>query len=303
MSGDFREHLSVDTLPVAVVVVTWNSAAEIDRCIRAALAQNPSEIVVVDNASTDQTLEIIQGYASVKVLRQHDNIGFCQANNLGFAATTAPYVLALNADAFLEPGYLAGLVAVMDNMPEVASAAGKLVYERNAQRYIDSTGIALQRWKLNPYDVGHAELDRGQYDTGRFAFGVSAAAALYRRSALDDLQEVFDEELFAYYEDVDLAWRLGRCGFKHYYEPSALAYHDRRGPDSKPKAIAARAFRNRYLVWLRNESPWRFMSYGPLALMWEVGRIVRRALSQPATLSEIPSVLPLLKKMLAKRGR
>jgi GT2 family glycosyltransferase len=247
-------------LPVAVAVVTWNSTHEVEGCLRSALAEEPAEVVVVDNDSVDATAEKVRAlFLAVKIVALAENRGFAAGCNLGLSETKSPYVLLLNADARLAPGYLQLLLAELASHPRAASATGKLVWEREGARLIDSAGIELCAWALRPGDRGRGEPDRGQYDHPGEIFGPSATAAVFRRAALSKLSpEVFDEDLFAYYEDVDLAWRLGRPGWRHLYVPGAVALHARRGADGKPPEIAARAFANRYLVWLKNESLARF---------------------------------------------
>ena len=281
--------LPVKPLPVAIVVVSWNSGPALETCLRSALAQQPAEIVVIDNASTDGTrLLLRRQFPQVKTLLQSDNVGFAQGCNLGVAATVAPFVLFLNDDAVLEAGYLATLVAALRAQPSAASAIGKLTCVMNGVRIIDSAGIELCAYALRPLDRGHGEVDVGQYDTPQDIFGPSGAAALYRRAALSTLADApFDQNLFAYYEDVDLAWRLRRLGFRHLYVPSALAQHTRRGPAQKPADIAARAFVNRYVVWLKNESWQRFATYAPVALPWESVRLLRIGLRNPRALGRI----------------
>jgi GT2 family glycosyltransferase len=290
-------------LPVAVVVVTWQSAFEVEDSLRSALSEEPAEVVVVDNGSTDDTAEKVRTlFPGVKIVALAENRGFAAGCNLGLSETRSPYVLFLNADARLAPGYLKTLLAELDTHPRAASAIGKLISERAGKRFIDSAGIELCAYALRPTDRGLGEPDRGQYDQPTEIFGPSATAALYRRAALSELGlEVFDEDLFAYYEDVDLAWRLRRRGWSHLYVPTALAFHARRGADGKPLEIAARAFANRYLVWLKNESPIRFCLYAPVALPWEAARLLRRALHKPALLTGIPAALRLAPRMLAKR--
>ncbi len=264
--------------PVAIVVVTWNSSAEIDACLASAFAAQPAEVVVVDNGSKDDTLARVRhNYPLARVLPQPKNVGFAAGCNLGIGVTTAPYLLMQNADAVLAQDYLKLLVASLARHPEAASAVGKLVYEEGGKRYIDSAGITIRHYALCPLDRGLGEEDRGQYDKPEEIFGPSAAAALYRRSALEAVgPEIFEASLFAYYEDVDLAWRLNRAGFTHRYEPSAIAFHCRRGPAGKPKRISEQAFVNRYRVFAKNESAHTMLLVGPLAVAWETARILRR---------------------------
>jgi GT2 family glycosyltransferase len=160
----------------------------------------------------------------------------------------------------------------------------------------------MRFYALRPVDRGHGEIDRGQYDAPSECFGPSGAAALYRREALQSVgPEVFDEALFAYFEDVDLAWRLRRGGWRHLYEPRAMAYHTRRGADAKPVPIAARAFFNRYLVWLKNESLWRFCLYAPMAIPWEMMRLLRTLRRYPAFVAELVPSLRRIPATLRKR--
>jgi GT2 family glycosyltransferase len=291
--------------PVAVVIVSWNSGPDLTACVRAALAEGPAEVVVVDNGSTDGSVEALEAEVpQARVLRMGDNVGFAAGCNVGVAHTVAPYVLFLNDDALLQPGYLARLVEALEAAPRAASAVGKLVYDQGGARRIDSAGLRLDAYALRPMDRGQGEVDYGQYDAPEEVFGATGAAALYRRAAFDAVGGAFDAELFAYYEDVDLAWRLRNRGWQHLYVPGAVALHGRRGPGSKPAAIRARAFVNRYVVWLKNESAWRFAGYGGLALAWEAARLARIGMRDPQALRQIGAALgPALWRGVKARWR
>jgi len=231
--------------PVAVVVVTWNSEAVIEACLRSAVAECPAEIIVVDNGSCDHTLtRAIMAAPEAQMITLETNRGFAVGCNIGIAHTSSPYILFLNDDARLEPGYLEVLVRCIEADLQAASVTGKLISNQGSGcSWIDSAGLAMQFYALRPIDRGHGEIDRGQYDEPSECFGPSGAAALYRREALKSVgPEIFDEDLFAYFEDVDLAWRLRRIGWRHLYEPRAMAHHTRRGTEAKPAPIAARAF-------------------------------------------------------------
>ena len=291
--------------PVAVVVVTWNSAHEIEACLRSVRVEAPVELWVVDNGSADGTRERVRDrFPEAQLLESPVNVGFAAGCNLGVAHSSAPYVLFLNADAQLAPGYLRTLVAALTRDPAAASATGKLVYDEDGVQRIDSAGIVIHRHALRPMDRGYGEVDNGQFDTAENIFGPSGAAALYRRSALLAAGEgPFDAELFAYYEDVDLAWRLNRLGWRHLYEPNAVAFHKRRGADNKPTDIAARAFANRYVVWLKNESWREFLRYGWVAIPWELARLVRRAATRPRLLRGVGAAVGRAPGILRSRWR
>jgi GT2 family glycosyltransferase len=291
--------------PAAVVIVTWNGRDEIVACLQSALREDPAEIVIVDNGSTDDTLRLVAEVApSARIVELGHNRGFSAGCNAGIEATRAPYVLFLNSDAVLAAGYVTTLIAALEADSRAASAVGKLVFEEDGKRFIDSAGIDLRLWAMSPLDRGHGEPDAGQYDRTEEVFGPSAAAALYRREALAGLGEAaFDEELFAYYEDVDLAWRLRRRGWKHLYVPGAVASHPRRGPDAKPAAIAARAFTNRALVWLKNDAWWHLMLWGPFLVAREMLRLGRLAAQRPELLPAVSVAFRRMPAVVAKRWR
>ena len=293
------------TLPISIVITTWNSESVILRCLDSLRDQGAHDIHIIDNGSTDRTLELI-AQSDLKLIVHHEkqNRGFSYSCNEGLLHSDQPYVFYLNDDATLRPGYLRTLYSRLECTPNAASAVGKMIYFADGEQFIDSAGIELGSYALRPLDIGHGERDRGQYDAARELFGPSATATLYRRSALEAIgTRPFDEEFFAYYEDVDLAWRLGQAGYVHLYEPEAIVEHCRRGPDGKPPALRARAFANRYLLWAKNENPWKFLSYAPLALGWESLRLCRRLFQDPEVLRAVPQSLLRTIEIVKQRRR
>ena len=265
---------------VAVVIVTWNGADEIGRCLESVKRSGVSRIWVIDNGSTDGTVGVVRDRCpGADVVELKWNVGFAAGVNIGIARSDSDYVLLLNSDVTLEPDYVDVLVEALDRDPRAGSAVGKLVYNEESHRHIDSTGIQLRRYALSPLDRGFGELDSGQYDKPERIPGPSAAAAIYRRAAIvREGVEVFDESLFAYYEDVDLAWRLARAGWHHLYVPAAVAWHRRRGPAEKPTAISEWAFGNRYLVFAKNLTAAEKLVLGPIATTWELVHCLRLGL-------------------------
>lgn len=252
------------------MIVSWNSASYLADCLQslAALDRPPAEIVVVDGGSSDGSAALVrERFADVELVALEENVGFCAANNLGFARTRSPYVLALNPDTRLEPGFLEALLPAFAD-PRVGIACGKLLRFDGAT--IDSAGQQLGRSR-QPIDRGYGEADRGQFDREEEVFGACGAAALYRREMLDALRDpdggYFDEAFFAFFEDLDLAWRARRAGWIARYLPDALGYHarggsaERRGWLARRLAIFSRRpevqlhiVRNRWLTILRNDT-------------------------------------------------
>jgi len=184
------------------------------------------------------------------------NTGFCKAHNELARRFPSEYVLFLNPDTVLSPSFIEELVRALDAQPDAASASGKLL--RMDGRTIDSTGIIMLREQRH-LDRGADQLDRGQFEQPEEIFGPSGAAAIYRRSALDDVAidgQYFDEDFFAYREDADLAWRCRLLGWTSIYVPAAVAQHRRRvTPERRvqlPKEINYHSVKNRFLLRVNN---------------------------------------------------
>jgi GT2 family glycosyltransferase len=242
---------------VAVNIVTYNSANDIQACLDSLAAQTfrDFQIRILDNASTDRTLEALKKFEG-SVTRSAVNTGFAKAHNDLIRLNPAEYVLILNPDTILRSEFLDRIVNALDGRPDAASATGKLL--RMDGKTLDSTGIVMLRCQRH-LDRGADEPDRGQYDKPEDVFGPSGAAALYRMKALEDVAvngQYFDEDFFAYREDADLAWRCRLMGWTSIYVPSAVALHRRRvTPERRselPAVLNYHSVKNRFLLRLNN---------------------------------------------------
>jgi GT2 family glycosyltransferase len=247
----------MEGIRVSVNIVTFNSATDIEQCLRSLTAQTFRSFLVqiFDNASTDDTLDRIKPF-DTKVTRSNKNTGFASAHNALIRNADSEYVLVLNPDTNLRDSFLAEMVHRMDARPDAGSASGKLL--RMDSITIDSTGIIMLRSQRH-LDRGAGQPDIGQFDKPEDIFGPSGAAALYRRSALNDASiegEYFDEDFFAYREDADLAWRLRLLGWNSIYVPSAVALHRRRvTPERRAELsdlINYHSVKNRFLLRINN---------------------------------------------------
>ena len=243
---------------VAVNIVTFNSARDIAACLESLKGQtfDDFEIHVLDNASSDETLKVIEPFDVAYLERSPINTGFCKAHNELARRFPSEYVLFLNPDAVLTPSFIKELVQAMESRPDAASASGKLL--RLDGTTIDSTGIVMLREQRH-LDRGADQADSGQFESAEDIFGPSGAAAMYRRTALDDVaidSQYFDEDFFAYREDADLAWRCRLLGWTSIYVPRAVAWHRRRvTPERRgelPKEINYHSVKNRFLLRLNN---------------------------------------------------
>jgi GT2 family glycosyltransferase len=255
---------------ISIGLVTWNSARYLPTCLGALsnLGDVDIELIVVDNDSRDDSLQIVANFfPQAKIIQNTTNRGFCDPHNQAIQSSNTPYYMPLNPDIQLHPGYLAGMVEALEAHPRNGMSAGKLLLgtPTTTNNLIDSTGLFIDR-KRRQYLRGHGEIDQGQYDSPGEVFGVDGSAPLYRREMLDDIKingEYFDEAFFAHKEDVDLAWRARIFGWKCVYTPKAVAFHDRQFRPGKRKGLSSEirldAVKNRYFLLLKNETKegWR----------------------------------------------
>lgn len=223
---------------VAVIVPNWNGADHLAACLDSLLAQSvKADVIVVDNGSVDGSLELLAKYPDINVIRQKRNLGFAGGVNIGFREAIrggAEYAAALNNDAVADKDWLKQLVAAAAANPRVGIVTSKILTIDGS--LIDSTGDYLTVWGL-PYPRGRGEADEGKYDDSTDVFAASGGASLYRVKMLQEAG-LFDEDFFAYYEDVDLSFRAQLAGWKVRYQPEALVYHQIGGTSGKIKGFA-----------------------------------------------------------------
>lgn len=248
---------------VCVVIASWNGRQLLPECLAALAAQTfrGFEVIVVDNGSTDGSAAWLAAHApTVRVICNAANRGFAAANNQGIAASDAPLVATLNNDAVPEPAWLDRLVEAADRLDWAGMFASQISLRDSGGR-LDSTGIEVDRagiawnrdWKKPGPDRSTEPIE---------IFGPSAAAALYRRAMLDQIG-LFDEDLFAYYEDVDLAWRARRAGWRCAYVPQARVEHAHSATSGLRSPFKSYYLgRNKWRVIARNypfETLWRYV--------------------------------------------
>ena len=215
---------------LSIIIVNWNTCELLRACLRSLLLgqHDDWEAIVVDNASTDASVTMAQSeYPSVSLIRNTENLGFARANNQGIQQSAGRYVLLLNSDTQIPPGALAGLVDFMDNQPDVGACSPQLRTAADLpQAYAfgndPSLGYLLRRGlnrlllnrPLHDWDVDHTiDVD-----------WVSGACLLLRREALAHVSRL-DEQIFMYFEDVDLCRRIRQRGWRVCYVPQIQITH------------------------------------------------------------------------------
>jgi GT2 family glycosyltransferase len=218
--------LPAASLPaIAVVVPNFNGRHLLQACLEALARQElqPAEIVVVDNGSSDGSAAHVESnFPEVRLVRFEVNRGFAAAVNAGIRATAAPLIATLNNDTIAEPTWLRQLALGLLANPTAGMAASQMLFVYPAN-VINSAGICVDHAGIAWDRLGGQLAASGSHEPSE-VFGACAGAALYRRSMLDEIG-LFDEEFFAYLEDVDLAWRARAAGWSAVYVPAARVAH------------------------------------------------------------------------------
>lgn len=290
---------------VSVNILTYNAQDLIGPCLRSILKQTYDniEVLVIDNASTDKTLDVIRRISpKIRIIRNKNNLGLSIGYNTGIRESKGEYVLCLNQDVVLDGDFVKNAIEAIEVDDKIAAVQGKLYKIENFRgltsenRVLDTTGLIMFK-NRRIVNQGQGEKDKGQYKRGEI-FGVDGAAPLYRRSALEDIKlpifkggvpqtnrfEYFDEDFFMYKEDVDLSWRFRLYGWKAIYEPEAVGYHLRGAGEKAVRNYIAivkerrkisgfakyYAFKNQRLMQIKNELAGLFFCHFYCILIKEV---------------------------------
>jgi len=278
--ADYFMNRVPEQLPkVGIVIINYNGASMVSHCLDQLkeLIYPNKEIVFLDNASTDDSTEIVKNkFPGVKIHQTGHNAGYSGGAEIAVNMAKRnkwDYLMLMNPDIIFEPDYLQVLLQKLEANSKIGAIIGKLYKyhfaEQEKTNIIDSAGILAYRDRRF-VDRGQAQEDKGQFDQEEEVFGITGAAPLYRVEALKDIEvlgEVFDQDFFMYKEDVDVSWRLQLFGWQCWYIPEAIAHHGRGTgvyKRDKYKDVAnerqklssfqkTHSFRNQHCMQLKNE--------------------------------------------------
>lgn len=293
-------------MEVSILIVSYNSSAYLERCLSSLTSQSYKSfrVIVIDNASTDRSTDILHVFSQkldIEILALKNNIGFAAANNLGASIARGDWLATLNPDAFPEPDWLANLVAASQRNPGCFFTS-RLIQAENPN-LLDGEGDAYHisglAWRRH-YGMSVSTPTQVSDSQKREVFSACAAAALY---PLSDFRAVggFDEDYFAYHEDVDLGFRLRLRGLRCIFVPAATVYHQGSASTGKESDFAI-YHGHRNLVWtfVKNMPLAALLLFLPIHIMMNIfflvsflskgrGRVIWNA--KRDALSGLPKVL------------
>ncbi|MCM1031231.1 MAG: glycosyltransferase family 2 protein [Oscillibacter sp.] len=246
---------------VAVIILNWNGEKLLREYLPSVVCHTPVEIgkvVVADNHSDDNSVELLKrDFPSVEVLRFDKNYGFAGGYNQAITQIEAEYVVLLNSDVEVAPGWLQPLVETLDKHPDVAALQPKIKswVKRDYFEYAGASGGYIDRYGF-PFCRGRilevTERDTGQYDNEASVFWCSGAALCVRRQVFLDCGGL-DERFFAHMEEIDLCWRMQNAGYTLKVLPRSVVYHLGGGtlPMNHPRKLFLN-YRNNLLMLHKN---------------------------------------------------
>jgi GT2 family glycosyltransferase len=297
-----------DPTPVApevtVIIPNWNGQRLLPACLAALCRQRDRsfQVIVVDNGSTDGSVEWLrQHYPAVRLIVNQRNLGFAAAINQGIISTESRWVATLNNDTEVAEGWLSALVQAADSDPIVGMCASKMLFAHQPEM-INSAGICLDLAGI-AWDCCGGKPNSDSDQKTHEVFGPCGGAALYRRKMLEEIG-LFDEDFFAYLEDVDLAWRARRAGWSALHVPSArvLHNHSATGVEGSPFK-SFHLGRNKIWLLVKNYPFRQAWAYGFLCLLYDFAAVAYALVGRrdPYALYGRVAALSGLRRMWRKR--
>ncbi len=264
---------------ISVVIVTYNAAKYIDACLTSVLTSSwkPLEIIVVDNASTDNSLEKLKKFKQkITLYALTENIGYTGGNNYAAARAQGKYAFFLNPDTKVTSDVFGPLVSAINRTPKVV-ACQPAVYLLKSPKQLNLTGKVTQYLGFDWLrDFNSDVLPEAGEITSLSGSGFLIDREMFLRVG------AFDENFFLYFEDSDLSWRLRLLGYKLWFEPKSNMYHDYKYiPDPKSLLLAKKLYyyeRNRLLMLWKNYSYRTLIILAPMLLCTEIGMLFYCAL-------------------------
>jgi GT2 family glycosyltransferase len=265
-----KDHKATDLPTVSVVTLNWNGLTHLESCYESLhkldYPRDKLELILVDNGSTDASLQFMKlHFPGVRLIRNRTNLGFCKANNIAAQEANGEYVAFLNNDTRVHPDWLKELVTAVIEDEDVVCAGSRILSWEGDR--LDFAGGSLN-FHGSAYPSGYGGTAIDPFPEERFVLFPCGCSMLIDRKIFLDCG-AFDEDFFAYLEDVDLGWRLWLMGHKVVLAPAAITYHRFRGTAGglpKPQLVAMTE-RNALLTIIKNYEDENLTRVLPTALL------------------------------------
>ena len=260
---------------ISVVIPNLNGKHFLEICLKSIYNQSfgDVEVILIDNASNDDSVKfVLNEYPKVKIVVNNENLGFSKAVNQGIKAANGDLIFLLNNDTELHIDCLKALNNAAQDKKDASIFASKMLYfdERNI---INDVGDIFSIYAI-AHQQGKGEVDNGQYNAERYIFGACAGAAMYRADLFQEIG-LFDEDFFAYLEDVDVSFRSQIYGRKCLYVPNAVVYHVDGGTSKKINNFS-RYYTTRNVLYLITKNfPWKILLLlSPFILLGQLRNLI-----------------------------
>ncbi len=260
---------------VSVIVLNWNNKQDLEVCLNSLAKQTyPNyEVIVVDNASTDDSVNLVKKkFSKFRLIENKENYGFAKGNNIGINQANGTYIITLNNDTKVDPKWIEEYVKLAEEHPEVGSLSCKMLFFDKPE-IINSIGLKLY-WDGKAVDEGINEEDNEQYEGIREVFGPCGGSAFFRKEALEDVKldrDYYDSDFGFYSEDLDLSFRLQLKGWKCLYAPKAKLFHKFRGTTGKIHDFGLYyAIKNKVLFMVKNYPLRLLIFYSPIIVIRQI---------------------------------
>ncbi|MGA2387236.1 MAG: glycosyltransferase family 2 protein [Candidatus Bathyarchaeia archaeon] len=263
---------------VSVIIVNFNNKRLLENCLSSVFKSDyPNlEVILVDNASTDGSIEFAKAKypnQNLKITQNQRNLGFAMGNNVGIKHSKGEYLVFLNNDTEVEEKWLKELIDVMKTDRNIGAAQCKLLLMHERRKF-DNAGGYVDRF-ISPIVRGIEEYDYGQYDEITEIFWAKGAAFAVKRKVLNEVG-LFDEDYFLEYEETDLCWRIWLKGYKILFVPKSIVFHAGGASISRKKLETYYCFhRNHITTLLKNYDLMNVAKYLPPLLFIKIATDMR----------------------------
>ncbi len=258
---------------VSIIIINWNGKEHLQICLPSLSRQTYKniEIIVVDNGSSDGSVEYIKkNFPHIILVLNKKNLGFAEANNIGYLQTKGDFVLFLNNDTKVTENFLTPLVNIFKNDQTIGGVQSKIFYMDDKNR-LDAVASYLTPLGILFY-IGVGKKDSYKYDHPLDMYSAKGACVLVRKDVLESVlleNEIFDSRFFAYFEETDLCHRIWLRGFRVVYEPTSIIYHKVGGTSTRfgNAFLQYHSFKNRINSYIKNLSFINLLKILPLHLI------------------------------------